>query len=219
MFFAAGCAVGYYVSKLKFEERFVEEIEVERVALRALVEQELLDAEEVEEYDDEEDGEEEETEERSSLPQTRRLGHVAYNEIRKTIKKRPGGEEAVKALDSYQTVEEVSETTEYVTTTTYREILNERDRDKTKPYVVAEEEFTETIPGFGTVSYTYYADSDTLVGERGEMIDNINEVVGRDNLDLFGYMSEDDRVLYIRNESISLDIEVEFDPGSYGGEA
>ena len=80
------------------------------------------------------------------------------------------------------------------------------------PYRIAEGDFVIDDDEYGKVSLELYTEDETVY-EDGEPISNIDEVVGRDNLDFL--MSIDDDVMYVRNETYMIDYEICKINGSY----
>lgn len=90
-----------------------------------------------------------------------------------------------------------------------------RTRVKEHPYVIHAEEFKENIPEYDQVQYTYYEADDVLTDSKDVLIDDLDYVVGLENLTKFGHGSGQTHVVYIRNEKLSLDIEICRSPGSF----
>jgi hypothetical protein len=86
------------------------------------------------------------------------------------------------------------------------------------PYVVTREEYDENADQFEQQALTYFAFDDVLVDEDEKSIDNIEEFVGKHNLQRFGHGSGDAKVVYIRNELKEMDFEVLRSDGSYAEE-
>lgn len=80
-----------------------------------------------------------------------------------------------------------------------------------KPYVIPPEEFGE-LDGYETYSLTYYADG-VLADDSGDIVDNIEDIVGEDSLTHFGEY-EDDSV-FVRNDSLKNDYEILKDFDTY----
>lgn len=78
------------------------------------------------------------------------------------------------------------------------------------PYVISPEEFGEC--GYETISLTYYSDG-VLVDENDDLVDNANEIVGRDFASHFGEYEEDS--IFIRNDSKKSDYEILRDYKNY----
>lgn len=96
------------------------------------------------------------------------------------------------------------------------EEINARTPDK--PYIISQEEFFVAEPGFEQNSITYYAGDGTLADEKDEEIPYVDPIVGAENLEYFGYGSGDSRIVYIRNERLSLDFEVVKSDGKFAHE-
>ncbi len=86
-------------------------------------------------------------------------------------------------------------------------------RTPDRPYIIHLDEFTEEGNNNEHVCYTYYSVDDTLVDENEEPIVGaalINTLVGLHNLKQLGTGkgTDDPNTLLIRNEKLSMDIEV-----------
>lgn len=86
------------------------------------------------------------------------------------------------------------------------------------PYVITREEYDENEDQYEQVSLTYFGFDDVLVDEDEKSIDNIEEFVGKHNLQRFGHGSGDTKLVYIRNEQREMDYEVLRSDGSYAEE-
>lgn len=86
------------------------------------------------------------------------------------------------------------------------------------PYVVTREEYDENEDQYEQISLTYFRFDDVLVDEDEKSIDNIEEFVGKHNLQRFGHGSGDLKIVYIRNELKEMDYEVLRSDGSYAEE-
>lgn len=75
---------------------------------------------------------------------------------------------------------------------------------KERPYVIPPEDFGE-IDEYDTESLTYYEDG-VLTDSDDEIIDNVEELIGRDSLTHFGEY-EDDSV-FVRNDVLKRDFEI-----------
>jgi hypothetical protein len=98
----------------------------------------------------------------------------------------------------------------------YQDEMEKRSDDK--PYVIHFDEWTETIPGYEQVQLTYYDEDDTLADSQDVPIDAVEQAVGRANLERFGHGSNDESVVYVRNEAIATDFEIVKTDGSYSRE-
>jgi hypothetical protein len=85
-----------------------------------------------------------------------------------------------------------------------------------RPYVIHLDEYGEG--GNSTVLYTYYVDDEILSDERDEAVDNVDELVGLENLQRFGHGSDNANILLVRNEALEVDIEITKSNGSYAAD-
>lgn len=79
-------------------------------------------------------------------------------------------------------------------------------RNPDKPYVIHYDERGETE--LEMITLTYYAGDDVLCNEKDTIIEDQDKLVGVENLDRFGHGSQDVNIVYVRNEDLSLEIEV-----------
>ena len=79
------------------------------------------------------------------------------------------------------------------------------------PYVIPPEDFGE-IDEYETISLTYYADG-VLTDEVDDVIEDVDDIVGKDSLDRFGEY-EDDSV-FVRNDNMKADYEILLDSRNY----
>lgn len=84
--------------------------------------------------------------------------------------------------------------------------LEQSRRSAENPYIIHQDEYALSETGYQRVTFTYYED-DILVDEDEEPISDINDVVGLHNL-RFGHGSEDEDVVFIRNDKRRLEIEI-----------
>lgn len=90
------------------------------------------------------------------------------------------------------------------------------NRDPDKPYVITIDEFMDSDElHHQQVTLTYYADDDVLADERDLPVDDRAGSVGDEALSQFGVGSNDSRVVYVRNERISVDFEITLHDGNY----
>ncbi len=83
------------------------------------------------------------------------------------------------------------------------------------PYVISQAEFDHGKPNHDKLSITYYEDDNTLADEQEEIIDDPDTVVGTDALLSFGKESDDEDIVYIRNDQLGIDYEISRIHGSY----
>lgn len=88
--------------------------------------------------------------------------------------------------------------------------------DPDHPYVVAEEDWSNSSPyDDNKVTLTYFEGDDTLIDERDTLVNNQEEVVGEANLLKFGLGTSDPNAVYVRNDKLEMDIEIIKDPRTY----
>ena len=87
------------------------------------------------------------------------------------------------------------------------------------PYVISQEEYMEGVPGYEQITLAYYEDGEgILVDPQDVPIPDSDKIVGDDNLLRFGHGSGDSRVVYVRNDDISVDFEIIKSQGSFESE-
>lgn len=72
-----------------------------------------------------------------------------------------------------------------------------------RPYVIPPEEFNES--DYDTVSLSYYADG-ILTNEEGDIVEDIESLVGLESLDHFGEYEEDS--VFVRDDRLEIDYEI-----------
>jgi hypothetical protein len=96
------------------------------------------------------------------------------------------------------------------------EMLEEADafvEHRSDPYVIRQDEFMANESEFDQTSYTYYSVDGFIADQRDEIIEP--SVVGVQNLDLFGHLSDDENIVCVRNEKLRMEIEIVRHLGSY----
>ena len=83
--------------------------------------------------------------------------------------------------------------------------------EKDIPYVISPDEFG-TNEDYDTISLIYYADG-VLTNDADEVIDNVEEIVGKKALNSFGEYEEDS--VFVRNDLIKVDYEILRDLDTY----
>lgn len=116
-------------------------------------------------------------------------------------------------LEVEGSVSEIVDYNKVLNNTNYGDISNEKEgeEDMCKPYVISPEEFDEH-DDYQTSSLTYYADG-VLEDDFGEVIEDVDALVGRESLTHFGEY-EDDSV-YVRNDELKIDYEILLDLRKY----
>lgn len=80
----------------------------------------------------------------------------------------------------------------------------EDEDDMLRPYVVEEEDFDDN--GYETESLYYYDDGVLIYSISGEVINNIDDLVGQDAIDQLLESGED--YIYVRNDELEIDFEI-----------
>ena len=81
-------------------------------------------------------------------------------------------------------------------------------RTKSEPYVIHQDEFVHDENGYNHVVYTYYAGDDVMVDEEnGHPLPHADIVVGLNNLQ-FGHGTDDDDVVFVRNDRLEIEMEI-----------
>ena len=90
------------------------------------------------------------------------------------------------------------------------------ERDIRFPYMITEDEFGDSPPGWQQITLTYFASGGTLVDDKNEPIPNYRKIVGkiRGPQD-FGGVSGDPHLRYVRNQEMETDFEIVLDARSY----
>jgi hypothetical protein len=87
-------------------------------------------------------------------------------------------------------------------------------RTPDKPYIIHQDEFHSNETGFQQVTYSYYAGDGVMTDEQDNVIGNVQNLIGEDNL-RWGHGSDDMNVVHIRNSELELEFEVCRTPKSY----
>jgi len=87
--------------------------------------------------------------------------------------------------------------------------------DYDDPYVISIEQFEEECLDHDKLTITWYAEDNTLVDEQDEIIDDVGYTVGEANIDIRNARADHPHTVYVRNERISTDFEIDFNLNSY----
>lgn len=90
------------------------------------------------------------------------------------------------------------------------------DRDDTVPHLISNDEFADEEPIYQKLTLTWYAGDRTLVDDQEQPIPNTGYILGDVKYTQFGGVSEDDRIMYVRNPRLETDFEVLLHDGGYG---
>lgn len=95
-------------------------------------------------------------------------------------------------------------------------MLPERDPDH--PYIISHDQWAEDYydnTRYEKITLRYFEDDNTLCSELDTPIVDVEGTVGLKNLNKFGLGSEDEAIVYVRNEVVETDFEIIHDPGAY----
>lgn len=98
----------------------------------------------------------------------------------------------------------------------YDEELANRTSDA--PYVISYDEWAEAGPNYIQSSLTHYLGDDVLADDKDMPIEDVDGTVGQANLEKFGHGSNDNNVVYIRNDQLEIDFEVGRSKGEFAQE-
>lgn len=96
--------------------------------------------------------------------------------------------------------------------------VDDEETEQDVPVVISRAAFDQNNPGHSQSTITYFQADETLVDERSEILDDIDELVGLDNLQRFGHKSGDPNVVLVRNDRFQMDFEILLSTGSYSEE-
>lgn len=82
-------------------------------------------------------------------------------------------------------------------------------------FIITRDEFYLNATDFAQEQLTYYEEDDTLCNSRDDVITDVVPMVGVDCLNKFGYGSEDENTVYVRNENFNADYEIVRTNGKY----
>lgn len=88
------------------------------------------------------------------------------------------------------------------------------NRSEDHPYIIHEDEWTGASKAYNQTQYTYWAGDDVLTDTDNTPIPHPNQVVGSENL-RFGHGAGDPNIVFVRNDRLELDIEIDREPGSF----
>lgn len=81
-----------------------------------------------------------------------------------------------------------------------------RKANPDRPYVIHADEHGDQ--GYETDSYTYYMRDQVLTDSKDEVIENVDVIVGFESLQQFGHGSQNPGLVLVRNDGLSLDIDI-----------
>lgn len=191
-----GGAVGYLVAKKALEKRY-----------QALANEEIESVKEVYARRNKTEGYATPGDVLKTQEKLEKLGYVSEvpaEELGKAFVK--------KVLKRTETEDAVVEETVTVETNVFKAPEN----DPTIPYLIDADIFMLNQNEWQQHTLTYYEEDNVLVDDQDIPLDDVNALVGKDNLTAFGEVDGlDKNVVYIRNEVNEVDFEIVHVPGSY----
>lgn len=101
----------------------------------------------------------------------------------------------------------------------FEELTNELwppdDRDISKPFRISAAEFHSELAHFSKLTITYYHGDNVLADEKERPIPNIENLVGKLQLEDFGGISEDPHIMLVRNYKQEADFEIILNRNTY----
>ena len=146
-----------------------------------------------------------------------KIAEDEINDIREYYKEKESGivtEAEVVKVENKPNISEYAAKIEKNGYKNYSEISEKsvkKEHKNGEPYIITPEEFGE-IDEYETVILTYYAD-DYLADNMDELVENVDEIIGWENLNHIGEYEED--ALHIRNEKLKCDYEILRDLDNY----
>lgn len=91
-------------------------------------------------------------------------------------------------------------------------------RTEDRPYIITEDEYMTNEQDFIQMDLTYYEGDDVLADEHDASIDDVEGLVGEENLKHFGHGSSSKNIVYIKNNKRGIDCEIVRSRGKYAVE-
>ena len=91
------------------------------------------------------------------------------------------------------------------------------ERISGEPYIISQESMFNDETDWEKPTLSYYKGDNVLIDERGQVLDDTHRMryVGERHLQMFGVLSEDENIVYVRSPQISSDFEIILEPGNY----
>lgn len=94
---------------------------------------------------------------------------------------------------------------------------SEETKGYTPPKIISFEKFNEHNPAYEQETLYFYMGNQVLANERDDIVDDIPHLIG-DSLTKYGFDSNDERGIYVRNSNVGKDYEIikifgDFNPG------
>lgn len=95
------------------------------------------------------------------------------------------------------------------------ELPEEKSIDLENPYIIDESNFSEEFLYHDKITLEYYAEDDTLIDEDESIIDDRDQLIGYETLDMKNTSVDHPHTIYVRNERLGSDYEININLGSY----
>lgn len=89
------------------------------------------------------------------------------------------------------------------------------NRTEDSPYIITEEEYLQNESEYEQASLTYFEDDGVLVDDEDAPIPDSHATVNDDNLVRFGHGANSENVVFVRNDRLEMEFEIERSFGSY----
>lgn len=87
-------------------------------------------------------------------------------------------------------------------------------RDRTKPYIISDEENMANETGYDQITLTWYEGDGVLADDKDSVVEKMQRTVGLENI-RFGHRSNDPNIVYVRNERLSAEFTILRHTGKY----
>lgn len=88
-------------------------------------------------------------------------------------------------------------------------------RTETEPYIITEDEYLQSETGYEQSALTYYEGDGVLADDEDIPVPDSDALIGDDHLARFGHGSRSENVVFVRNDRIEMEFEVERSFGSF----
>lgn len=133
-----------------------------------------------------------------------------YEKEPEPVEEKKEPEEKVETKDILQKAESIIKENSYRNYSRSSKKSQEKVYDD-KPYVIPPDEFDE-LEDYEAMTLIYYAEDNVLTCN-DDVVDDIDEIVGKDSLTHFGEYEEDS--VCVRNDRLKCDYEILLDEGAY----
>jgi hypothetical protein len=97
-------------------------------------------------------------------------------------------------------------------------MAEESARSEDTPYIISSEEFFGAENGYRQICFTYFEGDKILADEEEAAIEDFETYIGKENVLRFGHRSDDENVVYVRNEHLEVEFEITRSTGKYSEE-